>query len=95
MQIKVFRKAVIAICCRHTFFLNEYVVFPGRRGALQSYSNGLLEMCRWMESYFHDSTDYNFPSIFNRVTRMGPHVFGTLRVSRVSKGEGFLGALES
>ena len=35
-------------------------------------SNGLLGMCRWMGSHFHDSTDYNgvaFSSIFNRVTK--------------------------
>ena len=47
--------------------------------------NGLLGMCRWMGSHFHDSTDYNgvaFSSIFNRVTRMGSHFFGTLRVKK-------------
>ena len=41
-------------------------------GALPS--NGLLGMCRWMGSHFHDSTDNKgvaFSSIFNRVTRMG------------------------
>ena len=52
-------------------------------GALPS--NGLLGMCRWMGSHFHDSTDYNgvtFSSIFNRVTRMGSHFFSTLRVRK-------------
>ena len=41
---------------------------------------GLLGMCRSMGSHFHNSTDYNgvaFSSIFNRVTRMGSHFFGT------------------
>ena len=40
----------------------------GGGGALPS--NGLLGMCRWMGSHFHDSTDYDgvaFSSIFNRV----------------------------
>ena len=53
------------------------------RGALPS--NGLLGICRWMGSHFHDSTDFNgvaFSSIFNRVTRMGLHFFGTLRVRK-------------
>ena len=47
-------------------------------GALPS--NGLLGMCRWMGSHFHNLTDYNgvtFSSIFNRVTGMGSHFFGT------------------
>ena len=55
----------------------------GGGGALPS--NGLLEMCRWMGSHFHDLTDYNgvaFSSIFNRVTRMGSHFFGTFRVRK-------------
>ena len=55
----------------------------GGGGALPS--NGRLRMCRWMGSHFHDSTDYNgvaFSSIFNRVTRMGSHFFGTLRVRK-------------
>ena len=49
-------------------------------------SNGLLGMCRWMGSHLNDSTDYiqyngvTFSSIFNRVTRIGSHIFGTLRV---------------
>ena len=52
-------------------------------GALPS--NGLLGICRCMGSHFHDSTDYNgvaFSSIFNRVTRMVSHFFGTLRVRK-------------
>ena len=56
---------------------------PGGGGALTS--NGLPGMCCWMGSNFHDSTDYNgvaFSSIFNRVTRMGSHFFGTLRVRK-------------
>ena len=55
------------------------------RGDGELPSNGLLGMCRWMGSHFHDSTDYNgvaFSSIFNRVTRMGSHFFGTLRVRK-------------
>ena len=49
-------------------------------------SNGLLGMCCWMGLHFHDLTDYNgvvFSSIFNRVTRMGSHIFGTWRVRKL------------
>ena len=48
-------------------------------------SNGLLGMCRWIGWHFNDWTDYNvvtFSAIFNRVTWMGSHFFGTLRVSK-------------
>ena len=45
-------------------------------GALPN--NGLLGMCGWMGSHFHDWTDYNgvglSACIFNRVTRMGSHL---------------------
>ena len=61
----------------------SFTVVPGAGGALPS--NGLLGMCHWMGSHFHDSTDYNevaFSSIFNSVTRMGLHFFGTLRVRK-------------
>jgi len=47
--------------------------------------NGLMGMCRWMGSHFHDWTDYNgvaFSSIFYRVTRMGSHFSGILRVRK-------------
>ena len=47
--------------------------------------NGLMGMCRWMGSHFHDRTDYNgaaFSSIFYRVTRMGSHFCGILRVRK-------------
>jgi len=56
---------------------------PRRGGALPI--NGLMGMCRWMGSQFHDWTDYNgvaFPSIFYRVTRMGSHFSGILRVRK-------------
>ena len=56
---------------------------PRGGGALPS--NGLLGICRWMGSHFHDSTDHKgvaFSSILNRVTRMGSHFFWTLRVSK-------------
>ena len=43
-------------------------------------------MCRWMGLHFHDWMDYNgvafstelleWGRIFNRVTRMGSHMFG-------------------
>ena len=36
-------------------------------------------MCRCMGSHFHDWIDYSgviFSHIFNRVTRMGSHIFG-------------------
>ena len=47
--------------------------------------NGLMGMCRWMGSHFHDWTDYNgvaFSSIFYRVTRMGSHFCWILRVRK-------------
>jgi len=46
---------------------------------------GLMGMCRWRGSHFHDWTDYNgvaFSSIFYRVTRMGSHFSGILRVRK-------------
>ena len=46
---------------------------PGGGGGGALPSNGLLGMCHWMGSHFHDSTGYNgvtVSSIFNRVTRM-------------------------
>ena len=52
-------------------------------GALPSI--GLLEMCCWMGSHFHDWIDHNgvaFSDIFNRVTRMGSYFFGTLRLRK-------------
>ena len=39
-------------------------------------------MCRWMGSHFHDWIDYNGGCIFNRVTRVGSHIFGFFRVSQ-------------
>ena len=57
-----------------------YMVFPGRHSLVMSHW-----MCRWMGSHFHDLTDYNgivFSSIFNTVTRMGLHVFGTLTIRK-------------
>ena len=63
--------------------ITQVNIFTRGGGALPS--NGLLGMCRWMGSHFHDSTDYNgvaFSSIFNRVTRMGSHFFGTLRIRK-------------
>ena len=64
-------------------FIKDIQIPGGGGGTLPS--NGLLGMCRWMGSHFHDSTDYNgvaFSSIFNRVTRMGSHFFGTLKVRK-------------
>ena len=55
----------------------------GGGGALPR--NGLMGMCRWMWSHFHDWTDYNgvaFSSTFYRVTRMGSHFSGILRVRK-------------
>ena len=52
-------------------------------GVLPSY--GLLVMCRWMGSHFHELTDYigvAFSTIFYRVIRMGSHIFRTLRVRK-------------
>ena len=63
------------------------VLIPrGGGGGREFPSNGLLGMCRWTGSHFDDSTDYNgvvFSSSFNRVTRMGSHFFGTLRVRKL------------
>ena len=54
---------------------------PGeRRGVLPN--NRLMEMCRWIGSHFSDWVDYNGVVIFNRVTRMGSHIFGILRVRK-------------
>ena len=56
----------------------------GGRGALPI--NGLMGMCRWMGSHFHNRTDYNgvaFSSIFYRVTRMGSHFCGILSVRKI------------
>ena len=33
-------------------------------------------MCRWMGSHFHDRDLLEWGRIFNRVTRMGWHMFG-------------------
>ena len=47
--------------------------------------NELMGMCRLIGSHFHDWTDYNgvaFSSTFSRVTRMGSHFSGILRVRK-------------
>ena len=58
-----------------------YCIAHAPDGALPS--SGLLG---WIESHFHDSTDYygvSFSGIFNRVTRVRSHsAFGTLRVRK-------------
>ena len=38
----------------------------------------VMGMCRWMRSHFHDWIDY-----INRVTRMGSHIFGILRIKKL------------
>ena len=61
----------------------DWAKTPGGGGALPI--NGLMGMCRWMGSHFHDRTDYNgaaFSSTFYRVTRMGSHFSGILRVRK-------------
>ena len=43
-------------------------------------------MCHWMGSHFHDSVEYNgvmFSRILKKVTRIGSHFFGTLRVRKL------------
>ena len=44
--------------------------------------NGLMGMCRWMGSHFHDWTDYNGVAFSTRVpdkvTRMGSQFVGIL-----------------
>jgi len=47
--------------------------------------NGFMGMCRWMGLHCHDWTDYNgvvFSSTFYRVSRMGSHFSGILRVRK-------------
>ena len=42
--------------------------------------------CRWIGSHFHDSIDFYgvaFSAIFNRVTRMGLHIFEISGVRRL------------
>ena len=68
-------------CIVHSAQSTLYRVYP--EGALPI--NGLMGMCRWMGSHFHDRTDYNwaaFSSTFYRVTRMGSHFSGILRVRK-------------
>ena len=36
------------------------LIFPGGGGGTLPI-NGLMGMCRWMGSHFHDRTDYNWP----------------------------------
>ena len=43
-------------------------------------NNRLMERCRWMGSHFPDWVYYNGVVIFNRVARMGSHIFGILGV---------------
>ena len=48
-------------------------------------SNGLMGMCCWMGSHFHDWIDYNgvaFSLEANRVTIMGSHICGISGVSK-------------
>ena len=47
-----------------------------------------LRMCPWIGSHFHDCIDFYgvafaFPAIFNRVTRMGLHIFEILGVRKL------------
>ena len=48
---------------------------PGGGGAGLLLYNGLMGMCRWMGSHFHDWIDNNGVP-FSIVTRMGSHIFG-------------------
>ena len=75
------RHANIKINESQVFSMRDAFFVPG--GALPI--NGLMGMCRWMGSHFHDWTDYNgvaFSSTFYRVTRMGSHFSGILRVRK-------------
>ena len=53
-------------------------------------TNGLMEMCRWMGSNFHDWIGYNGACIFNRVpyrcTRMGSQTVGILGRKMLASG---------
>ena len=45
-------------------------------------------MCRWIGPHFHDCIDFNgvaFSAIFNRVTRMGLHIFEISGVRKLWK----------
>ena len=48
---------------------------PGGGGTGLLLYNGLMGMCRWMGSHFHDWIDNNGVP-FSIVTRMGSHIFG-------------------
>ena len=68
-------------CIVHSAQSTVYRVYP--EGALPI--NGLMGMCRWMGLHFNDRTDYNgaaFSSTFYRVTRMGSHFSGILKVRK-------------
>ena len=49
----------------------EFRLEEGGGGGLPR--NRLMGMCRWMRLHFYDWIDYN--GRFNRVTRMGSHIF--------------------
>ena len=66
-------------------------IFPVRGGGGVLPYKGLMGMCRWMGSYFHNCIDYNGVA-FSRVTRMGSHIFRffgvrQLFIFRVNKWE--------
>ena len=68
-------------CIVHSAQSTVYRVYP--EGALPI--NGPMGMCRWMGLHFHGRTDYNgaaFSSTFYRVTRMGSHFSGILKVRK-------------
>ena len=74
------------VCCQITLIrLYSGAGGSGAQGGGVLPSNGLLLMCRWMGSDFHVWTGYNvvgFSGVFNRVTRMGLHFFGTLGLGK-------------
>ena len=56
-----------------------FLIDPPRDGG-ELPINGLMGMCRWMGSHFHDRVDYKEGCIFNRVpdrvTTMGSQMSG-------------------
>ena len=53
---------------------------PGGEGVLPY--ERLMGMCCLMGSHFHDWIEYDWAAFFNRVTRMGSHIFGFFGVRK-------------
>ena len=67
---KMINNEIICIPCLRLETLKS---IGGGVGGILPYKR-LTGMCRWMGSHFHDWIDYN-GVFFDRVTRMGSHIF--------------------